>query len=134
GSAAYETERIPGAFYLDLEKDLSAPVREDGAGGRHPLPDFEALADKLTQLGAVNGRCVVAYDDQGGAMASRLWWLLAFMGHDAVYVLDGGFSAWKRAGYPTDGGEAPIPEGSSEAGFEPQLRSDWVVTAADIAA
>ncbi|HZG58596.1 sulfurtransferase [Paenibacillus sp.] len=132
GFDAYATEHIPGAYYLDLEKDLSAPKREDGAGGRHPLPEVDALARVLERIGVSNGRCVVAYDDQGGAMASRLWWLLAYLGHDEAYVLDGGFAAWKRAGYPTASGVEPLPE---EAGrFEPRVRADWVVTADDIAA
>jgi thiosulfate/3-mercaptopyruvate sulfurtransferase len=98
GRNAYEEAHIPGAVYLDLEQDLSAPI---GAhGGRHPLPDVAALAARLGQAGIGNEFRVVAYDDQGGAMASRLWWLLSYLGHEAVYVMDGGFSAWQNAGLP----------------------------------
>jgi thiosulfate/3-mercaptopyruvate sulfurtransferase len=98
GRKAYEEAHIPGAVYLDLEQDLSAPI---GAhGGRHPLPDVAALAARLGQAGIGNEFRVVAYDDQGGAMASRLWWLLSYLGHEAVYVMDGGFSAWQNAGLP----------------------------------
>ncbi|CAI6082599.1 sulfurtransferase [Cohnella sp. JJ-181] len=96
GRAAYEEAHIPGAVYLDLERDLSAPVGEHG--GRHPLPALDALAAALGRAGIGAGSTVVAYDDQGGAMASRLWWLLRYAGHDAVRVLDGGFAGWQRAG------------------------------------
>ncbi|MBO9600298.1 MAG: sulfurtransferase, partial [Cohnella sp.] len=98
GRKAYEEEHIPGAVYMDLEKDLSAPVEEHG--GRHPLPDAAELAGLFSKFGISNESRVVAYDDQGGAMASRLWWLLNYLGHTNVFVLDGGFSAWKNAGCP----------------------------------
>ncbi|MBB6733932.1 sulfurtransferase [Cohnella zeiphila] len=97
---AYEESHIPGAVYLDLERDLSAPLGEHG--GRHPLPDAAELAGRLGRAGIGNDTRVVAYDDQGGAMASRLWWLLRYLGHDQVYVMDEGFSAWKREGYPVN--------------------------------
>ncbi|MBB6633225.1 sulfurtransferase [Cohnella thailandensis] len=102
GRAAYEESHIPGAVYLDLERDLSAPVEEDGQGGRHPLPDAAELAGRLSRVGIGNDSRVVAYDDQGGAMASRLWWLLRYLGHENVFVLDEGFSAWKKGGYPVN--------------------------------
>jgi thiosulfate/3-mercaptopyruvate sulfurtransferase len=135
GYEAYILEHIPGARYADLEKDLSAPKREDGREGRHPLPDAEAFANKLTKLGITNDKTVVAYDEQGGAMASRLWWLLTYMGHDDVFVLNGGFPAWKQAGYPTVSGTAdPRVEEHAEAGapFVPNVRREMVVTAEDI--
>jgi thiosulfate/3-mercaptopyruvate sulfurtransferase len=96
GLEAYEVGTIPGAYYFDLEQDLSGPVQEHG--GRHPLPDFNALADKMEMAGVDRGSIVVAFDEQGGAMASRLWWLLRYMGHEQVYVLDGGFPKWKSEG------------------------------------
>jgi thiosulfate/3-mercaptopyruvate sulfurtransferase len=99
GREAYEESHIPGAVYLDLEKDLSSPVSEHG--GRHPLPDIAELTARLSQVGISNESRVVAYDDQGGAMASRLWWLLKYLGHEAVYVLEEGFGAWKKAGLIT---------------------------------
>jgi thiosulfate/3-mercaptopyruvate sulfurtransferase len=98
GRRSYEAGYIPGAVYLDLEKDLSAPTAEHG--GRHPLPDPEKLAEKLGKLGISRDTRVVAYDDQGGMMAARLWWLLRYLGHERVYVMDRGFSAWRAAGYP----------------------------------
>jgi len=133
GFDAYIAEHIPGAVYLDLERDLSAPKREDGAGGRHPLPDVHALTDTLTSIGVTNKTTVVAYDDQGGAMASRLWWLLMYMGHDAAFVMDGGFSAWKQAGYPTvSGAEEARRPANAEERFVPNVRTEWVATADDI--
>ncbi|RAP73363.1 sulfurtransferase [Paenibacillus montanisoli] len=98
GREAYTESHIPGAVYLDLEKDLSSPVEEHG--GRHPLPDIAALTATLSRVGINNESRVIAYDDQGGAMASRLWWLLKYLGHEQVYVMDEGFTAWKNAGFP----------------------------------
>jgi thiosulfate/3-mercaptopyruvate sulfurtransferase len=102
GRQAYEEAHIPGAIYMDLEKDLSGPVREHG--GRHPLPDLGIFSLKIGGYGISNTTTVVAYDDQGGAMASRLWWMLSFLGHKQVYVLEAGFTAWKANGYPVDSG------------------------------
>lgn len=108
GREAYEASHIPGAVYLDLEKDLSAPVDEHG--GRHPLPDIFDLTVALSRAGISNETKVVAYDDQGGAMASRLWWLLKYLGHEQVYVMDEGFAAWTNAGHPvTDEVMEPAP-------------------------
>ncbi|MGF7047733.1 thiosulfate/3-mercaptopyruvate sulfurtransferase [Paenibacillus sp. DS2015] len=98
GRSAYEEEHIPGAVYLDLEKDLSAPVTEHG--GRHPLPDPDHLVKRLQQLGISNDTRIIAYDDQGGAMASRLWWLMRYLGHSEVYIMNEGFSDWKNSSYP----------------------------------
>lgn len=98
GREQYEASHIPGAVYLDLEKELSAPVEEHG--GRHPLPDIVDLTMALSRVGIGNESRVVAYDDQGGAMASRLWWLLNYLGHEEVAVLDEGFAAWTKAEYP----------------------------------
>lgn len=106
GRQAYEESYIPGAVYFDLEKDLSGPVGEHG--GRHPLPDMDELAEKLSKAGIDETVRVVAYDDQGGAMASRFWWLLRYMGHEKVYVMDQGFAAWKEAGFPVTGAKPPI--------------------------
>lgn len=104
GRQQYEESHIPGAYYLDLNQDLSSPVAKHG--GRHPLPNPDALAQKLSQMGvhsaSANGSTlVVAYDDSRFAFASRLWWLLRYLGHQNVAVLDGGWSAWTAAGYPT---------------------------------
>ena len=98
GRQAYEAAHIPGAFYVDLEEDLSA--RE--GPGRHPLPDREAFAERLSNLGVGDDSVVVAYDDRGGAVASRLWWMLRSIGHERSHVLDGGMAAWEAAGLPLD--------------------------------
>jgi thiosulfate/3-mercaptopyruvate sulfurtransferase len=122
GHQQYQISHIPGARYLDLNQDLSAPVERHG--GRHPLPDFTKLAEKLGAIGVnFQETLVVAYDDSRLAFAARLWWLLRYMGHDKVALLDGGWKAWQAAGYPvTDAIPTPQPET-----FVPQLRSDWVV-------
>jgi len=127
GRQQYLESHIPGAIYLDLERDLSAPVKKHG--GRHPLPDIDELAGKFAQLGIEFGETsVVAYDDSRFGFAGRLWWLLRYMGHDRATLLDGGFGGWKAAGYPVTA-EIPEPE---PAKFTPQLRSDWVVDFEDV--
>jgi len=126
GREAYAADHIPGAVYFDLEQDLSAAKSEHG--GRHPLPDVEALARKLGSAGISNNSTVIAYDDQGGAMASRFWWLLQYLGHKQVYVLDGVYSQWKAAGYPvTD--EPPVVH---EAVFEPNPQPSMLVSMEEV--
>lgn len=122
GYHQYQTSHIPGAYYLDLNQDLSAPVERHG--GRHPLPDLNQIAQKLAAIGVRFGETlVVAYDDSRFAFAARLWWLLRYLGHDRVAVLDGGWGAWQSQGYPvTD----VIPE-PQPGQFVPQVRSEWVV-------
>ena len=122
GHQHYQISHIPGARFLDLNQDLSAPVERHG--GRHPLPDFTKLAEKLGAIGVKSQETlVVAYDDSRLAFAARLWWLLRYMGHDKVALLDGGWKAWQAAGYPvTDALATPQSET-----FVPQLRSEWVV-------
>lgn len=96
GRRAYAQAHIPGARYLHLNDDLAGPV--GASTGRHPLPDPARLADTLGRCGIDRDTQVVAYDDSFGSMAARLWWLLRWLGHDAVAVLDGGMQAWQRAG------------------------------------
>lgn len=98
GKKSYLQEHLPGAHYLDLEKDLSAPISSHG--GRHPLPDPQQLANRLGEIGVDKQKHVITYDDQGGSMASRCWWLLHYLGHPHVSVLNGSFSQWKKAGFP----------------------------------
>lgn len=126
GRQQYETAHLPGAYFLDLNQDLSSPVQKHG--GRHPLPDPTKLATKLTAMGARSGNeqkpsWIVAYDDSRLAFAARLWWLLRYLGHDQVAVLDGGFSAWLAKGYRVTN-MIPQPRAGN---FLPRLRSDWVV-------
>jgi thiosulfate/3-mercaptopyruvate sulfurtransferase len=109
GRQAYLTAHIPGARYADLNRDLSAPI---GPGtGRHPLPAPDTFATRLGTLGIGNDSQVVVYDDANGSMAARLWWMLRWLGAEAVAVLDGGFKAWTSSGGPLESGESkPGPE------------------------
>jgi thiosulfate/3-mercaptopyruvate sulfurtransferase len=97
GKQAYLQEHIPGAVYADIERDLSAPP--DGVNGRHPLPPAPILAAVFSRWGIGPRAQVVAYDDNGGGYAARLWWSLRWLGHRNVAVLDGGLQAWTRAGH-----------------------------------
>ena len=97
GAKAYAEGHVPGAQYLNLDHDLSGP--KTGANGRHPLPDRATLVASLAARGLKQGQQVVAYDAQGGMYAARAWWLLRWLGHDAVALLDGGLQAWQAAGY-----------------------------------
>jgi thiosulfate/3-mercaptopyruvate sulfurtransferase len=97
--AAYRRGHLPGALFVDLEHDLSAPQRDAARGGRHPLPEPEHFAAQLGRWGITPQSHVVAYDDQGGAnAAARLWWMLRALGHPRVQVLDGGLSGALGAG------------------------------------
>lgn len=96
GARAFAERHLPGARHLDLEQDLSGP--KTGSNGRHPLPEREVLAAKLARMGVNTATQVVVYDAHGGMYAARLWWLLRWLGHDAVAVLDGGFPAWEASG------------------------------------
>ncbi len=104
GGRAHAAAHIPRADYADLTHDLSGP--KTGTNGRHPLPDPQALAQVFSRLGIASGMQVVAYDQENGMFASRLWWLLRWLGHDAVAVLDGGFKKWTAEGRATESGEA----------------------------
>ncbi|AEA64568.1 sulfurtransferase [Burkholderia gladioli] len=98
GSQAYAAGHLPGARYLHLDRDLSGP--KTGSNGRHPLPSRDTLVATLAAKGLRANQQVVAYDAQGGMYAARLWWLLRWLGHDSVAVLDGGLQAWQAAGQP----------------------------------
>jgi thiosulfate/3-mercaptopyruvate sulfurtransferase len=104
GRQAYLQAHIPNARYADLNRDLSAPIGLHT--GRHPLPTPEAFATRLTKLGIGKHTQVIAYDDANGSFAARLWWMLRWMRHDAVAVLDGGFKAWVAHGGAVDSGES----------------------------
>lgn len=127
GRLEYAQGHIPGAHYLHLDDDLSSPITPDS--GRHPLPEVEKLAATLRALGLRHDTQVVAYDDNGGAMAGRLWWLLRWMGHQAVAVLDGGWQAWQQqqGTLSTD-----PPKILAEGNFQPQLQTDFIVTVPDL--
>lgn len=122
GREQYAQSHIQSAVYLDLDQDLSSRVQAHG--GRHPLPDLQALAARLARLGVVqNQTLVVAYDDSRLAFAARLWWLLRFMGHRQAAVLDGGWQAWLEAGGLVD---SAIPQ-PRQGRFVPQPHTDWIV-------
>lgn len=105
---AYLEAHVPGAGYADLDRDLSGT--KNGRNGRHPLPDVATLAATLGGFGIGPGVQVVAYDQDTGAFASRLWWLLRWLGHEDVAVLDGGFACWLAEQRPTrEGLETPAP-------------------------
>ena len=98
GEAQYRAGHVPGAVFAHLDRDLSGA--KTGRNGRHPLPPPDTFAATLSRLGIGNATQIVAYDQRNGAYAARLWWMLRWLGHDAVAVLDGGFEAWQRAGLP----------------------------------
>jgi thiosulfate/3-mercaptopyruvate sulfurtransferase len=131
GRIAYLEGHVPGAVYADLETDLSGPLQPDGAGGRHPLPDPAALAAWLGSVGIGNDHVVVAYDDPAtgqGFYAARAWWLLRWLGHRDVYVLDGGWPAFLAAG-----GEASTGEPThTPTTFTPEVQAEMVATAEDV--
>lgn len=99
GEAAYRAGHIPGALYAHLDRDLSSPITP--TSGRHPLPDPEHFAATLRGWGVSSTTQVIAYDADNGMYAARLWWLLRWVGHRAVAVLDGGFKAWSAERLPT---------------------------------
>jgi len=98
GASAYAKEHIPGALFLNLDRDLSGP--KNGRNGRHPLPDPALFARRMSECGVGPDTQVVAYDNEGGVFAARLWWMLHWLGHDKAAVLDGGLPGWKRAKQP----------------------------------
>lgn len=103
GAQEYLTAHIPGAVYAHLDRDLSGAIIP-GQTGRHPLPDVDSLTATLSSWGIGEHTQVVAYDDAGGMYAGRLWWMLRWLGHDAVAVLDGDWRAWVRESRPTASG------------------------------
>jgi len=96
GKRIYNEAHIPGAFFLDMEKDLSGEVKQHG--GNHPLPDVTELAEKLGAIGVHPKRKVVVYDDADMLFAARAWWLLHYIGHEEVMILEGGYQAWVDQG------------------------------------
>lgn len=127
GRSEWQLATIPGAVFADLDRDLSSPV-VPGVTGRHPLPDPDELAVTLGRLGIDENTQVVAFDDGSGAFAARLWWLLRWLGHDTVAVLDGGYAAWRDAGQPVAAG-GPSRRSSY---FAPHPRREMAVTQAGV--
>lgn len=127
GYRAYLDAHIPGAVYADLETDLSAPP---GAAGRHPLPDASRMTAVFSGLGIGTGTQVVIYDDAGGSIAARLWWMLHFLGHEAAAVLDGGWQAWAAHGGPVENGARR----NTPAVFRGTPRQDRLLSAEEVPA
>ena len=122
GQREYNSGHIRGAHYFNLDQDLSSKVQNHG--GRHPLPSIQTFAAKLEAIGVVkNQSLVVAYDDSRFAFAARLWWLLRYLGHNNVALLDGGWNGWQKANYPIS---TSIPQ-ASQGGFVPQVQPNWTV-------
>ena len=122
GEREYAAAHLPGAVYASLDRDLSGA--KNGANGRHPLPDPDALARTLGRWGIANGVQVVAYDQDNGMFASRLWWLLRWLGHDAVAVLDGGFRKWATEQRATESGQAYRAPLEFHASLRPGMEID----------
>ncbi|WP_233237625.1 sulfurtransferase [Bordetella sp. LUAb4] len=114
GRRQYEQSHIAGARYLDNETELAAP--RTGKNGRHPLPERAALAALLASHGVTPNTLVVAYDASGGQFASHLWWMLRWLGHDRVAVLDGGWQAWSAAGLAVESGTGPQTDPAATSG------------------
>ena len=126
GRRAYREAHIPTAVYADLERDLSDMDRE--GAGRHPLPSPDDVQRVICRLGISSASQVVVYDDASGAIAARLWWMLRYMGHRAVAVLDGGWQQWLEAGYRTQTGENTNPAGH----FDGVPNSDCLIACSQI--
>lgn len=124
GRQAYLREHIPTARYVDLNRDLSGPLTPQS--GRHPLPDPNRIAARLDELGIGPGTQVIAYDENNGSFAARAWWVLRWVGHTEVAVLDGGFKAWVDGGGSLETGEPfrPLPGASGAASRRFHARID----------
>ena len=132
GALEHATAHIPGAVYADLTTDLSGP--KTGTNGRHPLPEPHTLAHTFSRLGITSGIQVVAYDQENGMFASRLWWLLRWLGHDAVAVLDGGFKKWTGEGRPVEGGDTHRPSRDFTGSPRPDMAVDVATVASHLGA
>lgn len=124
--AAYAAGHIPGAVQAHLDRDLSGPV--SASSGRHPLPDVTTFAETLGRWGIDDSVQVVAYDQANGAFAARAWWLLRWVGHQAVAVLDGGFAAWQDAGLPV----TREPGSRKPRTFRPRVANDAALSTAEV--
>jgi len=116
GQSLYQQSHIPGALYAHLDRQLSSPINSQS--GRHPMPDMQQLLSWLRQIGMHSSKQVVVYDDSFGAMASRLWWLLKCLGHDAVALLDGGWQAWNEASYEVNDQQPRVEPDNYQASFD----------------
>jgi thiosulfate/3-mercaptopyruvate sulfurtransferase len=126
GAQQYSKAHIPGARFLHLDRDLAAPLT--GKNGRHPLPDAQIFMRTLGAAGVDAGKQVVAYDAQIGVYASRLWWMLRWLGHEAVAVLDGGYAKWVREGRSVNAAvPRPVPANFAGAPCDAHVDADAVL-------
>ena len=111
GRAAFDGSHIPGARYVDLERDLSGQITS--STGRHPLPAVDDWIDRAALLGLTGGQKIVVYDHGPGVFAARLWWMLGWISISDVWLLDGGFATWSKSSKPTISGEEAVEFPSS---------------------
>jgi thiosulfate/3-mercaptopyruvate sulfurtransferase len=123
GPSLYAEGHIPGAYFMHVDDDLSAP--RTGTNGRHPLPDLGVFAAKVNERGVTPDSKVVVYDDAGGGFAVRLWWMLRWLGHEKVALLDGGYPLWVKEGRSVTKDAAPQRPGA----FVPKPRLGGTVDA-----
>ena len=128
GESEYLEGHVPGAVYAHLDRDLSGPMT--GTNGRHPLPSVDRMRDRFSSWGIDESARVVVYDTAGGQIAARLWWMLRFLGHDSVAVLDGGLQAWRASGGELGTGR----EERRRREFTPRPRDGMTVDAATLSA
>ena len=126
GDQQYRAAHVPGAVYVSLSRDLSD--QPNGTNGRHPLPSQAVIAATFGRLGISSNLQVVAYDQDSGMFASRLWWMLRYAGHDNVAVLDGGWAKWIEEQRPTRSG----PESRPPSTFVPRWRTEWFVDVTEV--
>ena len=122
GRMDYLAGHIPGAYYAHLDEDLSGPITP-GKTSRHPLPSVDNLVRLFSNWGITPHTQVVVYDQKTGAIAARLWWMLKWLGHQSVAVLNGGWQAWMEGGFPTSN-EVPIFQQTT---FQPDIQNDLLV-------
>lgn len=127
GRREYQQSHIAGAIYASIDEDLSGPIIR-GQTSRHPLPEVEVFVETLSRWGIDTSTQVVAYDASGGAMAARLWWMLRWLGHEAVAVLDGGWPKWQAEGRPVAAGT----ELAEPRQFTPRPRPELLAQADDV--
>ena len=126
GIQAYTEGHIPGSIYVNVDTDLAS--EKTPSSGRHPLPDVHALSEKLSQWGLSSEKQAVIYDDASGAFAGRMWWILKWLGHKKVAVLDGGLGS-----YMSTGGKLTTDETIFEKNiFTPNIQSEMVVEITDV--
>ncbi|MGM0845448.1 MAG: sulfurtransferase [Bacillota bacterium] len=126
GKMLFQQNHVPGAVYFDLEEDLSGKVMKHG--GRHPLPEIGEFVQKLKNAGISNDTTVVVYDSGEGAFAARCWWMLKYLGHRDVFVLNGGYEAWKLQSYPVTAQITDHPSGE----YFPVLQTDMAASVEEV--